>query len=156
MPKKANIVVADEVTELSLDDLNKLPHIAEEEVANSIDELTNAFNGLVEFEGSPFDVVKKDVLVGVPFAIADIRFYKGSYGTACAVLCVTEDGRKLVFNDGSTGVYRQCLAMVKKYGRRGGFFCPKGLRAHTYDWVEKDFDGNPIGEPRKATTYYVA
>lgn len=144
-------------------------------VPESVEDLEAAWEqagGVIMFQGSPWDVVTKDVLEGVPFTIHEIRFYDGTYGSACAVTAITDkpvvdespgDGKHVVFNDGSSGVFAQCLAAVKRANRRGGFRCPKGLRASHYEYVEKDFDGNPVitektGEPKKptpATTWYI-
>lgn len=148
----------------SVMDLNKFFHVEDSFVPESFAELEDYFEGaggLVEFQGSVYDIVQKSTLVGVPFAIVDIRFYKGSYGDACAVMCLVEDEdsgrvRRVVFNDGSTGIYRQCLNAVTRNGRRGGFACPRGLRRSDYTYQETDFDGQPIGDPRPASTYYIA
>lgn len=154
---------------LSLDDLNKLFGADDSFVPESFSDLDEYFasqGGLVTFKGSDYDLVKKDQLEDVPFAIVNIRFYKGTFGEACAVMAITEDNRKVVFNDGSSGVFAQCEAMVKRTRRRGGFMCPNGLRASHYTYVPKDLDGNsmvgqtgPDGkvyEETPATTYYVA
>lgn len=166
MPKGKDVVADTSTGEiLSLDEtvetLNKLFHVNDVEAANidSVTDLQAMFadqGGIIEFKGSVFDVVDKELLISKPFTIVDIRFYNGSYGEACAVLALTEDGKKVVFNDGSTGVFEQCRRMVAHVGRRGGFNCPNGLRASRYEWQEKDFDGNPIGTPKPAVTYYIA
>jgi hypothetical protein len=160
MASKKEVEVPEPVTD-TIDSLNKLFHVNEVEAANidDVSDLAALFEGqggLLEFKGSVFDVIDKSELVGKPFTIVDIRFYTGSYGETCAVLALTEDKRKVVFNDGSTGVLQQCKAAVSRAGRRGGFVCPKGLRASSYTWTLRDFDGNPVGEPKKATTYYIA
>ena len=125
----------------------------------------------IEFEGSPWIVVDKSKLVGVPFRIADVRAWTSDkFGRdAIAVMLMTKNPlmmdsgepykhNRYVINDGSTGVFEQVTGMVKRIGRKRGIDCPNGLRASEYDYVEKDFDGNPIpGKPVvKATTYYVA
>ena len=165
MPKGKDVVVPETGELLSMDEtietLNKLFHVDDVEAANidSVTDLEAMFadqGGVIEFKGSVFDVVDKETLIGKPFNIVDIRFYHGSYGDACAVLALTENGDKVVFNDGSTGIYAQCKRMVSHVGRRGGFACPKGLRVSRYEWQEKDFDGNPIGTPKPAATYYIA
>lgn len=106
--------------------------------------------------GSPYEVVKKDVLIGVPFAIVDVREYEGKFGPAVAVCVITQDDRKLVFNDGSTGVMAQLKEIVAQTGRHGGFLCPNGLRASEFEYQPTDFDGEPMGNPIPATTYYIA
>ena len=116
----------------------------------------------IEFEGSPWHVLDKAKLVAVPFMIADVRHYKGNFGDAIAMLVMTREAlpgertNRYVINDGSTGIYEQVVGMIERTKKKSGIMCPNGLRASTYDWQEKDFDGNPIGEVHKATTYYIA
>lgn len=147
---------------LSMDALNDLFGVSREFVPDSVEELEAFYaeqGGLITFQGSPYDVVKKTELVGVPFVIVDIRLYEGKWGDACAILAILENTqRRVVFNDGSTGVLRQCKFAMQQAGRRGGFRCPKGLRVSEYTYVEKDLDGNPLegAKPTKAFTYYIA
>jgi len=110
----------------------------------------------ITISGSPYEVVKKDVLVDVPFAIIDVREYEGKFGPTVAVACITQDNRRLVFNDGSTGVMSQLKDIIAQTGRRGGFICPNGLRASSFEYQPTDFDGQPMGNPIPATTYYIA
>lgn len=117
---------------------------------------------LIEFEGSPWAVIKKEALLDVPFIIADVRVYKGKYGDpVVAVMCVTEtplpgtEKAMYVFNDGSTGVYEQVVGMIKTTGKKSGIICKKGLRKSDYTYTEHDsFEGTDKEIP--ATTYYVA
>lgn len=160
-------VVADsngEITSLTIKDLNKafgLPENYEPESLEELEEFWQEQGGIIEFQGSAWDLMKdKKELVGKPFVIADVRFYKGNFGDACAVMAIleTRDQRKVVFNDGSTGVFQQVQGMVKRTNRKGGFRCPNGLRASEYKFIEKDFDGNPLpgAEEKLATTFYIA
>lgn len=149
---------------LSMEQLNELFHIDKDFVPSSITELEDYFQehgGILEFKGSAYDVIKKDVLEGVPFHIIDMRFYEGTFGDAVAVMAMYEaagETHHVVFNDGSTGVYQQCKYAASRSGRRGGFSCPKGLRASHFTYVEKDLDGNPLPDAKEipATTYYIA
>lgn len=144
-------------------------------VPESWDDIVAQFDGeIITFEGSPWRVVKKDKLVDVPFMIADVRHYNGTYGDAVAVMLITKDPVKygdsedtdtrFVINDGSTGVYAQVTAMVRRTGRKAGLLCPKGLRSSSYEFQETDLDGEPMIDPKTgkpkppipATTYYVA
>ena len=155
------------VEDLSIKALNRLAGIDRNVVPESVEDIDKFFGeqgGVVEFEGSQWDIVEKEKLVGVPFTIVDCHFYTGKFGDAVAVTALLDsplstvghDGRHIVFNDGSTGVLQQVEQAVRRAGRRGGFYCPKGLRASEYTWFERDFDDNPIGEPHLAKTYYVA
>jgi hypothetical protein len=154
---------------MSLEELNSLFGSDDNYVPDSYEDLDAYFEaqgGLIEFKGSPYDLVKdKSTLVDRPFAIVNIRFYKGTFGEACAVMAITQEGDKIVFNDGSSGIFSQCESMVKRVKRRGGFTCPNGLRASSYTYVPKDLDGNSlvgtkapdgtIYEETPATTYYI-
>ena len=152
-----------EIVSLTIKDLNKafgFPASYEPRTLDDLEEFWGQAGGVVEFEGSDWDLVKdKHDLVGKPFVIADVRFYTGKFGDACAVMAMleTRDQRKVVFNDGSTGVFRQVESMVRRHQRRGGFRCPNGLRASEYQYVEKDFDGKPLpgAEEIRSTTFYI-
>lgn len=150
-----------------IESLNELFHIEDNFAPETVDDLEEYFaehGGIIEFRGSNWTVVKKEELLSKPFTIADIRFYEGTFGDACAILLMTADNERLVINDGSTGVFQQCKFAVAKAGRRGGMYCPNGLRKSEYEYVERDFDGNPVidpktGEPKAPTparTYYIA
>jgi hypothetical protein len=93
------------------------------------------------------DIVKKESLVGVSFLIVDVKFHKGEFGDYAAVLCMDNAGKRFVFTDGSTGIYRQLQDLSDRLDREslGGIACRKGLKASEY---EKD--------GRKAVTYYLA
>lgn len=171
MAKAASSEVAEvaDTDIMSLEEMNNLFGADDSFVPTSFEDLDSYFEsqgGLITFKGSEYDLVRdKDELVEVPFAIVSIRFYQGTFGEACAVMAITEDGRKIVFNDGSSGIFSQCEHMVKRSRRRGGFLCPNGLRKSEYTYVPRDLDGNslvgqtgPDGkvyEETPAATYYV-
>ncbi len=155
---------------MTIEELNSLFGTEDSFVPDTYEDLNDYFEaqgGLITFKGSDYDLVKdKRALVDKPFAIINIRFYEGKFGKACAVMALTEDNEKIVFNDGSSGVFTQCLRMVQVAGRRGGFLCPNGLLASDYTYEPKDLDGNSlvgkvntltgeIFEATPATTYYV-
>lgn len=121
--------------------------------ATESDELDEA----LDVFGTGFEVVEKEALIGKEFIILQWRFYVGTYGPAVAVQCVTADNRKVVFNDGSTGIYEQIYTFTKKHGVKP-ILCSKGLRSSTYERTDKE-TGEPIinpktGKPEIATTYY--
>ena len=66
---------------------------------------------------------------------------------------VTKDGRKLIMNDGSTGIYQQLRSVTdnrianNRANPQGGLAVEKGLRVSVYD--------NPVGQG-KSRTYYLA
>lgn len=115
---------------------------------------------IVEFKGSEWDLVgDKDALVDKPFVIAGIRFSTGDNGPFCSVLCYTgpKFAEKVVFNDGSTGVYSQLRDYVDKHNRNTGIHC-KGLRVSRYQRKDPDTSElmfNDDGTPKMAATYYL-
>lgn len=120
------------------------------------EEIAEAFGGeVIVFEGSPYKVVDKKALVGVPFMIADIRLYEGKWGVAAAVCALTKDNDRVVFNDGSTGVYEQVKYFLTAKKRKAGILCPEGLRASNYEKEVRDGMTDEI-TMIPATTYYIA
>ena len=170
MAKNSEVEAVAESEPMSIEELNSLLGAEDSFVPTSYDDLDAYFEdqgGLITFKGSDYDLVKdKGTLVDTPFAIVNIRFYQGTFGEACAVMAMTEEGDKIVFNDGSSGIFAQCTRMVKVTKRRGGFLCPNGLRASHYEYEPKDLDGNSLVgqtamdgstyEVTPATTYYIA
>ncbi len=107
--------------------------------------------GIVEFAGSPYNVVDKESLIGVPFLIVDYRFNEeGSYGRFVSVLAVTETDDRVVINDGSTGVMQQIDMLAQTYPDRKGILCKGGLRRSDYTYTDTD------GKEKPASTYYIA
>ena len=102
--------------------------------------------------GSEWDLVgDKTDLLGVPFVIAMIRWNDTTDGTFVSVMAFKEDGTKIVFNDGSTGIYQQLQNYTTKHQRDTGIACPKGLRKSDYMYTDKE-----TGKERPATTFYIA
>jgi hypothetical protein len=164
-----------ELTEVVLTEkeLNSLFGINDDNVMwdlNSVEDLDEYFadqGGIIEFKGSPFTLIRKDekgMLENQPFTVVDTRWYESKqFGNmVVAVMLITDDPikgeNKFLFNDGSTGVRQQMEAMVTHTKRRGGFRCPRGLRASHYTvWDKVDLDGAPMKDAKEieATTYYI-
>lgn len=127
-------------------------------IPDTWEQVAAAFDGeVIEFEGSPYKVVDKRTLVGVPFMIVDVRFSWSSKfdGPFVNVLALTKDNEKVVINDGSTGIMEQVKYMLQKNKRKAGILCPNGLRASDYKvTVEDAFEGT--SKEIEATTYYIA
>jgi hypothetical protein len=102
-----------------------------------------------EVLGNGFNVLPtadKGRLVGVPFLIMEWRFYQGDQGEAVALMLVTEQGEKLIVNDGSTGIREQLKSLPRK-----PVIVRRGLVCSDYDYT------NPAtGEVSRATTYYLS
>ena len=104
--------------------------------------------------GNGFEVLPNDQkhkLVDEPFVIVDWRFYQGDKGPGLvvALMVVTRDGRKLIINDGSTGI-RQQVESLDKAGARPPILV-KGLTRSDYDFADPQ-----TGEVKRATTYYLS
>ncbi len=156
MATKANPVKAGEVVNVDTGEITPVSSIkqintmtAEEYQQWLISEGANVetFDG-----GSEWDLVgDKADLIGVPFVIAMLRWNDTTDGVFVSVMAFKEDGTKIVFNDGGTGVYQQLQTYVAKHKRDTGIMCPKGLRKSDYMYTDKQ-----TGKERPATTYYIA
>lgn len=100
--------------------------------------------------GDGFKIVEnKDTLIGVQFFAIAWNFLMGDHGEYVAVRLVTEDNRKLVLMDGSTGIFQMLANYSKKTGLAGGLLCQKGLRRSDYTYKGED------GKEKSAQTYYL-
>ena len=107
--------------------------------------------------GDGFTLVEKDKLLGVPFVLIDYTVHTSSTNfdengeglKFVTVRCVTQEDKRVAFNDGSTGVARQLrdLAAREIYG---GIYVQGGLRASEYEVTDAK------GRKSSATTYYLS
>lgn len=96
----------------------------------------------------------KDQLIGVPCAFVSWADSVGDFGPYVVARVVTQDGRKLVIVDGSTGIYSQLVAFTERFGRSGGLVSKNGLRRSDYEYDDVDKQtGETVKRP--ASTYYV-
>lgn len=97
--------------------------------------------------GNGFKVVAdKNELIGVPFIVLHTRVNEyGDHGAFVSLMAVTQDNRKVIFNDGSTGVFTQIVEMTKATGRNGGYLFKNGLRKSEYAMcgADKCFTARP-------------
>lgn len=115
-----------------------------------------------ELIGDGFELIKdKDSLVGVPFVIVDFQFTTSKDRTDpetgeptqfVTARLVTETNRKLIINDGSTGIRDQ----LRSVGEIGGavLYVPRGLRVSEYQVEIVGKNGKTHTEPAK--TYYLS
>lgn len=83
--------------------------------------------------GNGFTLVSdKSVLENKPFVILSCGFNEGDYGDFVSIAAVTKDNEKYIFNDGSSGVFKQLFELVRTLKRTGGFLVPGGLRSNEY------------------------
>lgn len=105
----------------------------------SFTEAVDAWGG--EFEELPTDwrLMEKESLIGVPFLCYRFEFResdKGRNREYVSVYIVTEDDRRLVINDGGTGIYEQAKEWTDRTHKTGGLLCRNGLRVSKYDHPE--------------------
>jgi hypothetical protein len=102
------------------------------------------------------ELVEPDVLVKVGFIITAIHLNEGDFGDFLSIECMMRPdvpgtvGRIVVFNDGSTGVFRQLTETdggIEKVKKALPLAVPNGLRASSYDLVQC-VDGHK--QPRKS------
>lgn len=137
-----------------------LGHISREIVKDaSLAELMDLFrdeNGQIEDSsqvlGDGVELVDKDALVGVSMFLYDWSFQVGDKGQYVVVHAAKENGEKIVFVDGGTGICRQLLELTETrqasgFRGAGGLLCRRGLRRSDYEAN----DERPAG-----TTFYIA
>lgn len=107
--------------------------------------------------GSGFTLVEdKQALVGAEMLLLQWRFNGGDFGDFVSVTAVTRDGRRVIFNDGSTGIMAQLAGVTRKRDKAGevnpqaGLLCPRGLRKSEYTYTDDK------GQSRPAQTFYLA
>jgi hypothetical protein len=112
--------------------------------------LESAGVGVIDSDdlGSGFKVMDKATLVGVPFLLMGYRFADGDHGDFAVAFIVTEDDRKGIIVDGSTGIYQQ----LKQYSEKGmsSFLMRNGLTRSDYQYDSGD------GKMKDATTFYLS
>lgn len=99
-------------------------------------------------------VTDKNSLVGVPFILLDWTFSMGDMGEFVSANIITRDDRKLILNDGSTGI----CAQLHRLTPGAPIGVARGLRKSEY--ARKDENGEVIlnpktGQPERATTFYL-
>lgn len=102
--------------------------------------------------GNGFEVCQdNNRLIGVGFVILNGTERLGDFGPYVSLEVVTVNGEKLVINDGSSGIYRQYMDIVKRRESQGspnpggGILVEGGLRKSDYFWrTAKDDAGNDV------------
>jgi len=117
--------------------------------------------------GHGFSLIKtaeKITLVGQPMVLVQWTFNQsdkhydenGNPLPFVSVYVVTQDKRKVIINDGSTGIYRQLrnvsdARIAKGHPMpNGGLVVPQGLTYATYPYTDES------GKTSEATTYYLS
>ena len=106
-------------------------------------------------------VEDKDTLIGKPFLITAWREnQEGDFGAFVSVMAITQDNRRIVFNDGSSGIRLQLQELALK-GIASRVLCKDGLRSSDFRFDEKSGDIVKRSDPRyadskPAKTYYLS
>lgn len=108
-----------------------------------------------------FALVDAEELINIPFTVAHFEIRKSDDfarfdangmmvpGKYVSVYVLTDDNKRLVFNDGGTGILPVAENFISVTNQTGGMRCPWGLRASRYETVVN-------GQKVKATTMYFA
>lgn len=108
-----------------------------------------------EVLGTGFELLSTDdkaTLVGVPLVLIDWRFNEGDQGEFVSIMAASNTGgvmRKVIINDGSTGIRDQLKTLVGR-GISGPMLVKKGLVRSDYEYEDDK------GVKRPATTYYLS
>lgn len=84
--------------------------------------------------GNGFMMVEdKDHLLNRPMVILATKTHLGDWGEFCSVFAVMGDNNdRVIFNDGSTGIFYNVRELVERTGRVGGWIVGHGLRKSEY------------------------
>lgn len=126
-----------------------LPAFLPPQITQGFEAMAAASVNVRDFTGD-LDIVEKAALVGRRFIVIGWKWHVSEFdgaGEFVTVILATEDGEKLAFNDGGTGIGPALHAAEDEGGNPldGGtsLYCPRGLRASHYE--------GPAGP---AVTYY--
>jgi hypothetical protein len=108
----------------AFEDAMRLAEALGESVASFAEEMGNGFAILASED--------KVQLVGVECLFLKWRFTDGDFGRYVNVAVLTHDGRKLILNDGSTGICGQLWDYTQATGKSTYGHAKRGLRASTY------------------------
>ncbi len=112
--------------------------------------------------GSGFDVLptdQKGTLVGVEFVVLEWHFSEGDNGEFVSAIIVTADGRKLILNDGGTGICAQFRALTDR-DIDNALYVKRGLRASVFYYTGSGDDivvyKDAAPGRKRGVTYYLA
>lgn len=151
--------VTDETSDLMIlvseDDLSHIGRDGRNAFEDAMALINKKFGGDVvnvsEEIGTGFGVVDdKMQFVGVGLVILKTESHDGDHGKFWTLHAVTKDGRKIILNDGSTGIAAQLDAFYERFPQRRHLplVVHKGLRQSTYPYDDH-------GQTKMATTFYL-
>lgn len=136
LPDGSHFKMADvELKQLTFADLADIP-------------VSDANEALGEDQFGPI-LEDKGKLVGVPLIVLAWTFNEGDMGTFTSMLILTQNDRRFIVNDGSTGICSQLQALTARTGQTGMLACPRGFTVSEYD---KEL---PNGKVTRAKTFYI-
>lgn len=146
---------------MSADDLRKIKSFAD--FGSYVQDHSIPVIDASDVLGDGFELTKdKDSLVGKRFVIVDYRFTEsdtqvdpntGDPSVFATVRLITEDDRKLIINDGSTGI-RDQLRVLPPEAAGSVIMVRGGLRVSEYEVEVPTKSGGTIKQPAK--TYYLS
>lgn len=163
--KAQNLAELREANEAAVAVVNATELSFNEEQLGQITSIEDAFAALagagigvsgIENFGSGFVLTEKDQLQGAEMLLLQWRFSDGDFGPFVSVVALTRDGRRVIFNDGSTGVYQQLRTVTRtrmgngEANMQAGLTATKGLKKSTYNYQDDQ------GVMRPASTYYLS
>ena len=163
--KAQNLAELREAKEAAVAVVNATELSFNEEQLGQITSIEDAFAALagagigvsgIESFGSGFVLTDKDQLQGAEMLLLQWRFSDGDFGPFVSVIALTRDGRRVIFNDGSTGVYQQLRTVTRTRMSNGeanmqaGLTATNGLKKSTYNYQDDQ------GVMRPASTYYLS
>lgn len=99
--------------------------------------------------GDGFKVLNSDdkgQIENRPFIVVDYKLDNvGKFSAFATMKIVTADNRRLIVNDGGTGIPSQ-LQEIKASGHTGAILCRKGLKVSRYDVTDEK--GEPVIDPQ--------
>lgn len=108
--------------------------------------------------GDGFSVLStedKAQLVGKPMMLLEWRFNDGAQGEFVSARAIVKTGdlptdiRKIIVNDGSTGIKEQLKKFTAQTGKQAGLLIRRGFRVSEYMYEDDN------GVQRPAKTYYI-
>jgi hypothetical protein len=109
--------------------------------------------------GDGFSVLSTDekmTLIGRPMMLMEWRFNNGAQGEFVSIRAIVKTGdmstdiKKVILNDGSTGIRDQLKKFTAMTGKRAGLVVRRGLRVSEYTYEDEK-----TGEKRPAKTFYI-
>lgn len=102
--------------------------------------------------GDGFAIKEKKDLIGIQMMLLEWEQGKNvSKGEGFIIVrAVTVNNDKVIFTDGSTGIWRQLTQFTEQTGRTSGMYAQEGLRVSRYTFTDE------TGKEKDAETYYIA